>query len=303
MSRSRAAFTLIELLVVTSLMAMLFGLILAGGQGGNSKSDVRRAAQEFASLLLAAQSRALGHPEGAAVIVEAEPDQPRLGTVLHEGLGLPPIVVGVDGDGTLQSSPQQLAEGYKLRFRMVAGDGFATVSPWLSLRDGQARRRETVGQTSANTIDVPPAAEEAEVVRYPIMGPAPVKLASKVAIDLRHSGVGDDPMASHGHGRFQDQSPVAVVFDQTGRVAEVIQQMGTTGGPPIDPIVPTETIYFLFAARESIGPNTALNSEKAFWVAVNPQSGRINVSSNEAVTGENLVQARTKARRAIAIGK
>jgi len=302
MNRSRAAFTLIELLVVTGLMVMLFGLILAGGRGGGSKSDVRRAAQEFASMLLAAQSRALGHPEGAAVIVQAEPDQPRLGTVLHDGMGLPPIVVGVDGDGGLQSSPQ-LAEGYKLRFRMAAGDGYATVSPWLSLRDGEARRRDSVGQTAANTIDVPPAAEEAEVVRYPVTGPSPVKLTSKVAIDLRHSGVGDDPAASHGHGRFQDQSPVAVVFDQTGRVAEVIQQMGTTGGSQIDPIVPSETIYFLFADRESINQNTALASQRAFWVAVNPQTGRINVSSNEPVSGTDLVTARSKARRAIAIGK
>jgi len=236
------------------------------------------------------------------VIVQAEPDQPRLGTVLHDGMGLPPIVVGVDGDGGLQSSPQ-LAEGYKLRFRMAAGDGYATVSPWLSLRDGEARRRDSVGQTAANTIDVPPAAEEAEVVRYPVTGPSPVKLTSKVAIDLRHSGVGDDPAASHGHGRFQAQSPVAVVFDQTGRVAEVIQQMGTTGGSQIDPIVPSETIYFLFADRESITQNGSLNGEKAFWVAVNPQSGRINVSSNQPVAGEDLVQARSKARRAIAIGK
>ncbi len=301
MSRSRTAFTLVELLVVASLMAMLFGLVLSVGRGGG-KSTARRAAQEFASLLLAAQSRALGKPEGAAVIVEAEAGQPRLGTVLHEGIGLPPVMVGVDENGQLQQSPQ-LPQAYKLRFRMAAGEGFATVSPWLSLRNSQALRRESVGQTPTNTIVAPPAADEAEVVRYPVMGPKPIKLSNQVAIDLQHSGVGDLPAASHGHGRFEGQSPVAVVFDQTGRVAEVIQQVGTAGGPPIDPIVPSEIIYFLFADREAITQNTSLASDKTYWVAVNPQTGRINVSSNEPVSGADLVTARSKARRAIAIGK
>jgi len=301
MSRSRTAFTLVELLVVVSIMAVLFALVLSVGRGGQ-RMTARRAAQEFASLLLAAQSRALGKPEGAAVIIEAEADTPRLGTVLQEGIGTPPVVVGVDESRGLQSSPQ-LAEGYKVRFRMAAGEGFATVSPWLSLRNNQAERRESVGQTAANTIDKPPAADEAIVARYPTVSPRAVRLSKQVAIDLQHSGVGDVPAAPHGHGRFEGQSPVAVVFDQTGRVAEVIQRVGTVGGPPIDPLVPTEIIYFLFADREAITQNTALASQNAYWVAVNPQSGRINVSSNEPATGSDLVTARSKARRAIAIGK
>ena len=253
-------------------------------------------------MLLAAQSRALGRPEGAAVIVESEAGQPRLGTVLHDAAGLPPVVVGVDSAGALDDSPE-LSEGYKVRFRMTAGEGFATVSPWLSLQNKQPRRREAVGQTVANTVDVPPAADEAIVARYPSMGIKPVKLSKQVAIDLQHSGVGDNPTAAHRHGRFQDYAPVAVVFDQNGRVAEVIQQVGTAGGPPVDPIVPAEIIYFLFSDREAIDQNTSLSSEKSVWVAVNPQSGRINVSSNEPAANGSLVDARSKARRAVAIGK
>jgi len=294
MSRSRNAFTLVELLVVASLMAMLFGLVLSVGRGGG-KSTARRAAQEFASMLLAAQSRALGRPEGAAVIVEEDAESSRMGGVLHEAITIPPIVVAAGAGG------QQMKGGYKLRYRMELGKGFATISPWMAVRDGQGTLRTVVGQTEANTIDDPPAATEAIVVRYPVKGPKPTKLSKQVAVDLEHSGVGDDPAAAHGHGRFTGQSPLAVVFDQTGRVAEVIQQVGAEGGPPIDPVVPTEPIYFLFAERSAIEGNTSLTSDKSVWVAVNPQTGRINVSSNEP--SSTLTTARQKARQGVAIGK
>lgn len=299
MNRRRAGFTLVELLVVAGLMAVLFALVLAGGPAGGQMATARRAAQEFASMLLAAQSRALGKPEGAAVIVEAAADAPRLGTVIHEAVGLPPVVVTVTS-GSLAANTQ-LSQAYKARFRMPAGTGFATISPWLKLQNQQPVRRLSAGQTAANTLIVPPAAEEAVVARYPVMGPRPVKLATTVAIDLRHSGVGDDPAALHGHGEFEEGGPVALVFDQTGRVAEVIQQVGMAGGPPVEPVVPSEPIYFLFADRQAITAEEALASNASFWVAVNPQTGRINVSSNEPAAG--LTAARAKARQGIAIGK
>jgi len=295
----RHGFTLVELLVVASLLAVLFGMVLAVGRGGQ-KSSVRRAAQEFASLLLSAQSRALGRPEGAAVIVEAVADNARVGGVLHEAVMLPPIVVGV-ASGQLQSHPD-LASGYKVRFRKSEGDGRLTVSPWLGLREGKLQLRESAGQTAENTLLVPPAGSlDALVIRHPVTGPKPARLASQVAVDLRHSGVGDDPSASHGFGRLEGKGPIAIVFDQTGRVAEVIQQAGNTGGTAADPIVPNETIYFLFAEREAVNQDTSLTSDKSVWVAVNPQTGRINVSPNQP--SSVLATAREKARKAIAVGK
>jgi len=305
MTRKRPGFTLVELLVVISLMAVLFGLVLSVGRGGGAKSSARRAAQEFASMLLAAQSRALGRPEGAAVLIEADAAAPRIGRLLHEGIAAPPLVVSVDQNGRLGANPQ-LSRGYKVRFQMKSGNGSTVVSPWLALRNREPLLRGGVAQTAENTITVPPAADEAVVIRYPTAGPRPFELSGRVGVDLRHSGVGEDPAAAHGHGRFQGQGPVAVVFDRTGRVAEVIQQVGTASGPPLDPIVPTEIIYFLFADRDDIAStdlNRTLANNNTFWVAVNPQTGRINVSANQPSSTGDLVVAREKARKATAIGK
>lgn len=297
MTRQRHGFTLVELLVVAGLLASLFALVVASGV---QTPNAIRAAQDFSSMLLSAQSRALGRPEGAAVIVEADPDVARRGIVVHDGAMLPPMAVAAP-DGVLESHPD-IANGYKVRFREAVGEGFITISPWLALANGVPKRRESAGQTVTNTIIKPLGNDiEALVVRYPTSGPKPVKLPKGIAIDLQHSGVGDTPAAAHGHGRFANQGPVAIVFDQTGRVAEVIMRVGTPGGT--EPLVPNEIIYFYFAEQSVIDANASLGSEKSAWVAINPQTGRINVSSNVPSAETGLVAAREKARKAIALGK
>lgn len=300
MTRQRSGFTLVELLVVVGIMTALFALVVTGAS--NQQSTALRSAQDFASMLLAAQSRALGRPEGAAVVVEAPTvptPAPRTGTLLHIGTMLPPIVVGVTA-GALDAH-SDLVNGYKVRFRKVAGTGFVTISPWLGLVAGVPVRRQSAGQTAANTILSPLGTGiEAVVVRFPTTGSKPTKLPTAIAIDLRHSGVGDDPLAAHGYGTFENQGPIAVVFDQTGRVAEVIVRSGTAGGT--EPLVPNEPIYFYFAEQTAITANESLNSDRSAWVAINPQTGRINVSTNVPSAETGLVAARDKARNAIALG-
>lgn len=306
-SRPFHGFTLVELLVVISIMATLFAAMLSVSRGGDT-AKVRRAAQEFAGLLLAAQTQALGRPEGAAVIV-AE-DAGNLGTIMAEGRCPPVIVVGVKEDGTLAAHPE-LAAAYKLRFRRPAGGGSITVSPWLGLGirttpPGQEPRweprlRNTTGQTLQNTLlKLPGDNLEAMVARYPTPAAKLVRLAAEIAIDLRHSGVGDDPAAGHGHGSLDGRGPLAIVFEQTGRMGEVIQNLGAPGGPPNAPIRPSQVIYFLFAERYEVERGRALASEKSVWVAVNPQSGRIGVSAN--VPSDNLAAARARARTAMVLG-
>jgi len=84
-------------------------------------------------------------------------------------------------------------------------------------------------------------------------------------------------------------------------VAEIIPHCG---GPPVaglDPTVPTGLIYFLFATRPDIAANEMLTNDKSAWVAISPQTGRINVSSN--VPGSSLTINRENARRGVAVGK
>ena len=314
----RRGFTLVELLVVAGLIVAMFTLVLSGRQSSKRSSPIR-SAQEFASMLLATQSLALGRPEGSAILVEADVGDSRLGAVIHDGTMLPPIVRDLlqDGrivpDGVVPPFPDplpppdaELANGYKVRFREnVGGSSFMTTSPWLALRDSTVALRASAGQTAANTLIKPLYDNgKALIVRYPTKGDKSLPLSSTpLRIDLRHSGVGDLAAASHGYGRFEGLSPIALVFDQAGRVAEVIQKVGVTGPTAVDPIVPSEVIYFLFAERSAIDDDTSLSSELSVWVAVNPQTGRINVSGNTPAAGTDIVTARDRARKAIAFGK
>ena len=68
----RSGYTLTELLVVMSIMATLMGLVVAGSRPSTgSADDIRRGAQQLASILLASQSLSLGSPTGAAVILDS----------------------------------------------------------------------------------------------------------------------------------------------------------------------------------------------------------------------------------------
>lgn len=410
MSHSRRGFTLVELLVVAGIMAVLFSLIVAGGR---AKPTALRAAQDFASMLLAAQSRALGKPQGAAIMIEADPGTTRFGSVIHEADTLPPIVIPLSASdyGRHKDFPDLvtvpnfsagnatlLQDCYKMRFQRrygLAGSTDSTctvVSPWLGLRArtlgqpsrynspppptgsvGVPVRRESAGQGVLNTSFVPPGTfsatppgsnipvnpylppydpsktyYEAVVIRHPTVGLNSTRIAPNLAIDLLFSGVGGNLTASHGYGTFNGtsgvgMSPLAIVFDQTGRVSDVLQQVKTRDldalphdinatdvrsppNPPPDnrahldinfpsiehpewrdpaataPLVPNEIIYFLFVDRSAIAANQSLASESAAWVALDPFTGRISVSSN-VPDATDIGAARANARSAVAFGK
>jgi type II secretory pathway pseudopilin PulG len=316
---SRRGLTIVELLVVTGLMAAVFGLVMVMGRPSPS-STIRQAAREFASLLLAAQSRGLGVTEGAAVIIQ--PLGSDLGTVVYEAEmlpllrgcmcdGMPPEPGQVEATLTFLNGLPSAAErltAYKIRFGSAPEEAEQQpLSPWYAFTPpNTARFRQTSGQTAGNTV-WPRAAGvlEAYLARFPVRGDSALTFSKQVAIDLRHSGVGEElssPADGHGYGTFAGKGSLAVVYDDVGRVGEVMRWVDPADQRPPDdqPIVPTQTIYFLFAPRSEIeaGANTLANSS-AIWVAINPQTGRVTVANNVPQEGDGstaLAAARENAR-------
>jgi len=331
--RPRSAFTIVELLVVTGLMASLFALVLTMGRP-NQRSSSRRAAQEFASFLLATQTRALGVSEGAAIIVEPSSTNPSVASVVHAAF-MPPLLRGrvtgmppapppsppPAGDpsavltfaGNLPPEADR-ASAYKIRFespldmveRQPASPWFAFVPPHTAVF------RVTSGQTQANTVWPRAVGDQLDGVigRYPQRGGEALALGKLTAIDLRFSGVGEEPTSpldGHGYGALAGKGAIGLVYDQVGRVGEVMRRVEEAAARTSadQPIVPTQTIYFFFAPASMIanGENT-LSSQSAAWVAVNPQSGRVLVAENiprAGTTSADVFAAREKARLGVAL--
>ncbi len=317
-SRDAKGFTLVELIVVAALLATVFGLVVGGLGRPNLGSSVRRSAQDFASRLLAVQSRSLGRREGAALIVAPNSDNARLGTIVLDAVtpawtncsvagGMPPDApLATSASVALTAGTPAPAGAYKLRFQ---ADNGGQVSPWFafSAATGTVAFRTSAGQTSGNTI-WPRTADQARraiIAAYPLPSVSGPEMAKLAAIDLRHSGVGEDPGVANGYGRFEGLGSIAVAYEQVGRVGEVMRKVQESPTAADQPIEPTGVIYFLFAPRADILQNrNTLANPQSIWVAINPHTGRVTVAQNVSQTTEDTLAiqaAREKARAGSAI--
>jgi prepilin-type N-terminal cleavage/methylation domain-containing protein len=323
-ARAPRGFTIVELLVVVSIMASLFGLIVVGMRpsvGG----ELRRAAQQFASVLLAAQSRGIGDPKGVAVVLELDTrpeaqggpkvagtqciavftgDKPPFaaGTVT----GMPPVnaaatsatvAITVTNGGDLQ-------QGYRVQFFGSDPDSVLPASAWFGFQPpGTVSLRAGDGQSIANTAWPTPVGGQlrARVACYPAKGPLAVAFPKTVGIDLRYSGTGDDPATAWGG--LASKGDLAVSFDSVGTLDALMRGVGSSTAASRQPVEP---VYFLVAARADIEGDTALASDRSLWVAIQPQTGRVTTSANVPQSGKDRVAvraARANARAALATGK
>ena len=323
-ARPRSGFTVVELLVVVSIMASLFGLIMMGMRpsvGG----ELRRAAQQFASVLLAAQSGGIGDPKGAAVVLEldtrpeAEGGPKVAGTqcIAIYGGDKPPFVVGTLTTGMPPAAGAtsatvaiavtnggDLQQGYRVQFFGSDPDPVLPASGWFGFQPpGAVSLRADDGQSFANTPWPTPVGGQlrARVACYPAKGPLALAFAKTVGIDLRYSGTGDDP--SSAWGGLASKGNLAVSFDSVGTLDALMRGVGSSTAASRQPVEPA---YFLVAARADINGDTALASERSLWVAIQPQTGRVTTSANVAQSGKDRTAvraARANARAALAVGK
>lgn len=324
-ARSRNGFTITELLVVTTILMSLFGLVLSGGRiTRRTDGDIRRGAQQFASILLASQSLSLGSPTGAAVIVDS---QGQFGETFSQARRFP-FIEGIVEQGMPPSNPAAtshvvrlqptnddlgaLVHGYKIRFLDRGVDADGPVSDWFSLTcetppTAVVRLRTESGQTSRTALwPTAPASEvlSFQVARYPIPAGLSQSLPDGVAIDLRHSGYGEGEMTDWG--ALDDRGAIGVGFDPVGSIDSLMQNVLPKAGllRTVQPITPNEQVYFFVTFRSEIEDVTvnALASDKAVWVVLHPRTGRVTIAPNVPQTTDDasaLRAARAKARQGI----
>jgi prepilin-type N-terminal cleavage/methylation domain-containing protein len=335
-SQSKSGFTLVELLVVTGLLAVFMGLLVTGLRP-NQSSQIRRAAENFASVLLATQTAAMKSETGAAVILRPSGAANQVCVDIFYGEMPPyilaetaaatafPITTSTSGSAAVQleatnATSADLSSAYKIQFggtRIGNSPATATTqtpSPWYAVLSAvvsgsfatlSVGMRGNNGQAPENTLwpanvlggSGNPAPLYARAARNPSLGARAMEMPKAAGMDLRFSGTGDavmtDWFGSMGGNNPSGSAPIGgsprnaigIVFNQTGSVDALIQDVLNEGGSQPTPQQPAGPIFFLFAGREEIvpktigDPETALSGTDYVWVVLDPKTGKTHLSS------------------------
>ena len=140
MTPRRKGFTLTELHVTMAIMVTLFGIVISGLRPSRGDGNIRRGAQQLASMLLASQSLSLGNPTGAAVIISSDG---ATGEMFAQARRYPFIEGTIDGAQqdapdvfrvqlTVENEEQSsLIHGYRIRFLDRVGESVGPPSAWF----------------------------------------------------------------------------------------------------------------------------------------------------------------------------
>jgi hypothetical protein len=204
------------------------------------------------------------------------------------------------------ADPADLADGYKIRFYSAAPFAMPP-SPWFqfspvaSLSSGTVSLRVDAGQTINNTCwpSTPASGTlQFQIARRPMSSAPALDTTKQAAIDVRFSGIGSGTWGSAVAG------PIAMMFDRSGSLDSVML-LGTTPAPTV--LVPTAPLYLLIATVADINDNRSLQSQTSRWLAINPGTGRLNVSANvpiavSAPSQTDIETARANARQGVTGG-
>ena len=317
-SRPVNGFTLVELLVVAGLMAGMLGLVLATSRP-DPGVQLRRFSQSVSSSILATQTRALGNESGAALVITAANVTSAAASELFFA-DIPPAITGsipavpnvpiISGNaGVLTLSPDNadsVENGYRIRF-LNAASVTTPRTPWFRFSasgaaTGTASFDVAVSQTARNTIWPMTSGSSMafQLGLFPRASTPAFPAIKQAGIDLRYSGVGDDPARTFG--TLYGSTPVCICFDRTGRLDCLI---GSLPSQPQVPFTPTAPLYLLLASLVDIEADRALQSEASRWLVITPGTGRTSLAKNLPQTGgtpANVIAARLHARAGVGTG-
>ena len=311
----KSGFTLIELLVVVTILGLLAIVVLPALTAGGDKRLLRGAADRLDTHLKHAAARATGKPRGSAVWLDAG-----TGTAVFD-LNFARMPTGTPHSGNVSTHPNQekfshiaivsqmagldgtpVQNGSVVRFDMVPNE-FRTVSPTnITFSDGDTKYNATFPYTDSG-IDY--------VVYEPPSGPQitsrPTVMPDRVCVDLASSTIGVHNFGDYASSGSPDRisnlyDRFAICFDVYGKPNEAWGWKVSTATPilltPGKPIALLCTLAYQSGKDpEELDTNLTLTDEKpgagyqnpdAFWVVIDPKTGRNLIVENFLVPDDEI---------------
>ena len=295
----RAGMTLVELLVVVAILGLLAVTVIPVLSNTADARRTREATRLITSYIAKAQARAIGKTEWAGFWLVTSSTNTSVPFAIDMYMASVPTVYR--GDTTTAKaivSGSTVSWSPSLSIAPSLGDliRFDGQPPWyemvsdttLRLRGdnsflGGSTAADNAGHTSLNTPWPTATAHSFELLRPPRRAGSPITLSDGRCVDLFWSGYGTSPYTSFGStasytsGTPATTSNVAILFDGTGRLRDVVQGAARNyAAGPVFLLVGRvdragQAMATLSTTNDSLGANWQYSD--SFWIAIDPLSG------------------------------